>query len=127
MFRYSSSISQHCLQGAKRRLEWLVLAGADVNALVDSIPMFEPQSKECRSRRRRIRHTEGTWPRYARQACLQTLDESTSDIRMILTNGQNLKEISSRQELMIYLLLRNGANVNEAEGCTKTPLHIAVK
>lgn len=92
------------------------------------IPDFETAKKDRRGwARHTSRDSRRMWPRNALLASLQTLGRNAWMVVVNLDERKNLEEIRSQQELIIGLLLEHGVDVNQADGCTRAPLRIAVQ
>ncbi|GKZ48065.1 hypothetical protein AbraIFM66951_011816 [Aspergillus brasiliensis] len=124
----TQSLHAAIVKGQRDTVEWLVRAGADVNAIVGNIPEFETRDNSCRrSRHRSYGHSGRSKPRNltALQACLQILEDRQNSYEAILADEPSFGGLCTRQEPVMYLLLENDADPNAFPGCSKTPLHIA--
>lgn len=108
------ALSEACARGHWDVAEFLIHAGADVNAVVEMV----------RSGR------EDEWPKTALQASLKGILESGRSglpgIGPLERSRTDRENAVIKQEAVIDLLLANGADVNLVAGWKRTPLHSAV-
>lgn len=116
-------------EGQRDTVEYLIRAGADVNAIVGNIPEFGTCDNSCRpSLHRSLGHSGRIKPRElkALQACLQIVEDRRKSGLVTLLDEHSFEDLCTRQEAVMYLLLENDADPNALPGCSNTPLHIAV-
>lgn len=108
------ALNEACATVQPATAEFLLLAGANVNAPVNEMPELREHPRFCC-------HPNIQWPRTALKAFLQGVPECA-----FLRGGLGIENVDARRERVIELLLKNGADVNIIAGWDITPLHCAV-
>ncbi|OQE87185.1 hypothetical protein PENNAL_c0020G03071 [Penicillium nalgiovense] len=109
----TQALNTACAAGQKESAQWLIIAGADIDAMVYEKPKILARKRHLQSSHNKD-HSHEKWPRTALQACLQSIPDSDhTQIRSL--------------ESVINLLLEHGADVNQTLDGKMTALHVAIQ